>query len=107
MPELSASEAFGLKVIGRATHGGKRWVVFDDGAYRHVVDAFHFNSCGYLRCETDDESRADDYSRWCGRGEWASDEVAAEVAAICDLTHVHSAVSGGCGRVEAKEVSNG
>jgi hypothetical protein len=105
--EISASEAFGLKVIGRATHGGKRWVVFDDGAYRHVVSECHFTSCGSPRCDTDGERCADAYSHWCGRGEWASDEVAAEVAAICDLTHVHSAVSGGCGRVEAKEVSDG
>lgn len=100
--EISASEAFDLKVICRATHGGQQWVVFDDGAYRLVVEANHFDSCGCSTREPDDENRASNYSAWCGKGVWASDEVAAEVAAVCDLTHVHSAVSGGCGWVEAK-----
>lgn len=99
---ISASEAFDLRVIGRVTHDGQQWVVFDDGAYRFVVEAGHFDSCGHSTREPDDESRASDYSDWCGRGVWASDEVAAEVAGLCDLTHVHSAASGTCGRLEAK-----
>jgi hypothetical protein len=43
---LSASEAFDLLEIGRCDFGGDQWVVFTDGAYRHVVSASHFDSCG-------------------------------------------------------------
>lgn len=100
--EISASEAFDLVEIGRCDCGRDRWVVFTDGAYRHVVDANHFDSCGYLKRESDDERRAAAYDEWCRNGLWANDRVAAEVAAMCDLTHVHSAESGTCGRVEAK-----
>jgi hypothetical protein len=103
---LSASEAFDLLEIGRCDFGGDQWVVFTDGAYRHVVGASHFDSCGRSARETDDEHRADDYSEWCSRGQWATDDVAAEVAALCDLTFVHSATSGGCGRVDAKEIAD-
>lgn len=104
LDQLSAADAFDLRVIGRAEHGGQTWVVFDDGAYRHVVEASHFDACGHMSREDDNERRADDYTAWCGRGFWATDEVAAEVAGLCGLTHVHSAVSGCCGRVDAVEV---
>ena len=100
---ISAAEAFDLRVIGRAAHGGQQWIVFDDGAYRHVVAESHFDNSGFAAREADDERRADDYADWCGRGLWAKDDVAAEVAGLCDLTHVHSAESGGCGRVDAVE----
>jgi len=103
---LSASEAFDLLEIGRCDHGGNQWVVFTDGAYRHVVGASHFDSCGRSARETDEEHRADDYGEWCSLGVWANDFVAGEVAALCDLAFVHSATSGGCGRIAAKEVSD-
>lgn len=102
LEQLSAADVFGLREIGRAEHGGQTWVVFDDGQYRHVVEAEHFDACGYMRREND-ESRSEDYTDWCRGGLWAQDDVAAEVAAICGLTHVHSAQSGTCGRVDAVE----
>lgn len=104
---ISASEAFDLVEIGRCDYGGNRWVVFTDGSYRHVVAASHFDSCGHSTRGPDDEHRAADYGEWCASGAWATDMVAAEVAALCDLTFVHSAESGTCSRVEAKENSDG
>lgn len=98
---ISAAAVFDLKVIGRCQHRGQTWVVFADGAYRHVVEAAHFDNCGRYTREADDERRAADYTEWCRGGTWATDEIAAEVAGLCDLTHVHSAVSGTCGRVDA------
>jgi hypothetical protein len=103
MEHLSAAQAFDIEVIGRAKHGGQSWVVFTDGSYRHVVEAGHFLDSGYAAREADDERRADNYSDWCGRGLWAKDDVAAEVAGLCGLTHVHSAETGGCDRVDAVE----
>ena len=104
---LSASEAFDLEEIRRCQYDGCSWVVFDDGAYRHVVESGHYDSCGYEFREPDDEWRASDYSAWCMRGKWADDATAAVVAGLCGLTHVHSATSGGCGRIDAKEVTDG
>lgn len=105
LEEISAAQAFDLEVLGRAKHGGQEWIVYSDGAYRHVVEATHFNACGYRDREHDDERRADNYSEWCGRGLWAKDDVAAEVAGLCDLTHVHSAEDGTCSRVAAVEMT--
>ncbi len=105
MSNINAREAFGLKVIGRAEHGGQRWVVVDDGAYRLVVSEGHFDDTGFATREEDDERRVDDYTEWCGRGLWAKDDAAAEVAALCGLTHVHSTESGVCSRVEAVETT--
>lgn len=99
--EVNAAVAFDLKEIGRCQHRGQTWVVFDDGAYRHVVEASHFDNSGRHVREADDERRAADYTEWCRGGTWATDEIAAEVAGLCDLTHVHSAQSGTCGRVDA------
>ena len=104
---MSATEYFGFAVVGRADHGGQKWIVFDDGQYRFVVEAKHFDDTGFAASEPDDERRADNYTDWCRRGLWAKDDVAAEVAGLCDLTHVHSAESGGCGRVDAVEPVEG
>ena len=103
LDQLSAAEAFDLREIGRAEHGGQTWVVFDDGHYRYVVEAGYFDACGVNEREHDGERRAGDYNDWCRRGLWAKDDVAAEVAGLCDLTHVHSAESGTSGRVDAVE----
>jgi hypothetical protein len=105
MEHLSAAQAFGLEVLGRARHGGQEWIVFSDGRFRHVVEAVHFLDSGYAAREADDERRADNYTDWCGRGLWAKDDVAAEVACLCELTHVHSAESGTCSRVDAVETA--
>lgn len=100
---ISAAAAFDLTVVGRARYGSSEWVVFDDGSYRHVVEAGHFDDCGAVEREPDDETRCNNYTAWCRRGLWADDDVAAKVAALCGLTHVHSATDGGCGRVAAAE----
>jgi hypothetical protein len=101
MSGISATQAFDLEVIGRTVHAGHKWIVYDDGSYRHVVEAGHFLFTGLEAREPDDERRASNYTNWCRTGLFAKDDVAAEVAGLCGLTHVHSAESGGCGRVDA------
>lgn len=101
---ISAAEAFDLVEIGRCHCRRDQWVVFTDNSYRLVVEASHFDDSAYPAREPDDERRASDYGEWCRNGLWANDSVAAEVAALCGLTFVHSAESGGCSRVEAKEI---
>jgi hypothetical protein len=98
---ISAAQAFDLKVLGRAEHGGQRWIVFQVDQFRHVVEEGHFLCCGYSRRQHDADRRAEDFNEWCSRGLWAHDDVAADVAGLCDLTHVHSSMTGNCGRVEA------
>jgi hypothetical protein len=100
---LRASQAFDFEVVGRADHDGQKWIVFDDGQYRLVVAADHYLETGFDSRESDDEKRADNYTDWCRRGLWACNDVAAIVAGLCGLTHVHSSTSGGCGRVDAIE----
>jgi hypothetical protein len=104
MQHLSAAKAFDLDVLGRAQHGGRDWIVFSDGRFRHVVDQVHFLDSGHEAREPDDERRSENYTDWCRRGSWATDDVAAIVAGLCGLTHVHSAESGSCSRVDAVDI---
>jgi hypothetical protein len=99
--KINATEAFGLDVVARCTIDGREWVVFCDGAYRHVVSAEHYDAAAERRLD-DDEARADAYSAWCGanRPAWADDATAERVARDCGLSHVHSATDGCCGLVE-------
>lgn len=92
---MNATQVFGVEELGRVTIDGRRWVAYGDGAFRHVVEASHY----------DDASAADDYTVWCrkNRTAWADDATAAKVAAAIGLTHVHSATDGVCGRVPAAE----
>jgi hypothetical protein len=95
----TADLAFGLKLLGRASVGGRIWVAFDDGAYRHVVERCHWNNATAMLPGQD---TADAYTDWCdsGRECWADDATAEIVARQCSLTYVNSATDGACGRID-------
>jgi len=97
-------ERFTLETLGRATVDGIEWVAYSDGCYRHVVcaddyDADHDDK--YPRREDGDD--ADAYTNWCGDSMFADDATAARVGRECDLTHLHSATDGVCGRIHCVE----
>lgn len=95
----TADVAFGLTILGRATIDGRKWVAFDDGAYRHVVEQSHWdNATAVLPIE----DTAEAYTDWCdsARECWADDATAEKVAWACDLTYVNSATDGCCGRID-------
>jgi hypothetical protein len=95
----TADRAFGLKELGRVNIDGRRWVAFDDDAYRHVVEQCHWNAATALLPGQD---LAEAYTDWCqGSLEcWADDMTAKAVARAIGLTYVNSATDGACGRID-------
>lgn len=93
---MDAGEVFGLDLLGRTkTPDGRKWVVYSDGCYTHVVDAKHWDNCCFEKSD-DELIQRDRYDQWSGHDEmWADDDVAKEAARSCSVAVVHS--KDGCG----------
>lgn len=94
---MKITEKFHVREIGRADHRGTEYVVYDDGAYRHVVAAADFDR----EFGSDDDEEG--YTSWCGDADFADDETATAVGRACQLTMVHSATDGVCSVLDCEQ----
>ncbi len=99
---MTISERLNLEVLGREKVAGIDWVVYSDGAYRHVVTASDYDAeCTIPPADSDDD--AEPYTDWCSSAEFADDDTARQVGAACDLTCVHSALDGLCSVIDCED----
>jgi hypothetical protein len=87
--------SLGLESYGRTEYDGTEYVVYSDGAYRHVVTAASYDADHTVRdCD-------DLYTEWCGEVDFADDATSEAVGRQLGLTHVHSA-DGSCSRIDCE-----
>ena len=89
---MNAGDAFLLDYIGRARiSDGRKVVVYDDGQYRHAVEAPHWDECGFGATD-DAEQRVSNFDAWNSvRRHWVEDTAAVEAARNLGLAMIHSA----------------
>lgn len=99
---MNAGDAFLLDYIGRTKISDRREVVvYDDGQYRHAVEAAHWDDCGFGATD-DAEQRASNFDCWNAvRRHWVDDLAAVEAARNLDLAMIHSA-NGLCTPLDAE-----
>jgi hypothetical protein len=107
---MNAGDALLLNYIGRTKiSDGRAVVVYDDGEYRHAVEAGHWDDCGFGPTN-DGEQRVTNFDCWNAvRRHWVDDHAAVEAARSLGLDFVHSAENGCCSRlaVEPPPVASG
>ena len=103
--DLFAGSALKLECIDRLIVDTMVYVIYDDGAYRHVIYADDWD-----RPLSDDEQElldADDlgaaYTQWCQSSGGVDDDEALQVAAVAGLGYIHS-TTGTCSCLQVSPV---
>lgn len=101
---MTSHTALQLETIHRITLDDIAYVLYSDGAYRHIVTAEHYDAeTGDVDIDDllgDDETASEAYTHWCDvghrRGAFPDDATAIRVGRAAGVSMIHSAIDGTC-----------